>query len=136
MSGVGIEVGFSSAGAGALGTAALLSLTSLTPAQVVGTDIVFGFFLSLVGSGAHGFFRGTSSNLLQHLIIGGLAGVDPRYRYLRLDSQASSSIRSLDLALDYRLAIYLYECLCCVPPESRSWTNRNADRAEGFGISH
>ncbi len=75
MSGVGIEVGFSSAGAGALGTAALLSLTSLTPAQVVGTDIVFGFFLSLVGSGAHGFFRGTSSNLLQHLIIGGLAGV-------------------------------------------------------------
>jgi hypothetical protein len=72
---VGAEVGFSSAGAGALGTAALLSLTSLTPAQVVGTDIVFGFLLSLVGSGAHGFFRGTSSSLLQHLILGGLGGV-------------------------------------------------------------
>ena len=72
---VGAEVGFSSAGAGALGTAALLSLTSLTPAQVVGTDIVFGFLLSLIGSGAHGFFRGTSSSLLQHLILGGLGGV-------------------------------------------------------------
>ncbi len=75
MFGVGTEVGFSSAGAGALGTAALLSLTSLSPAQVVGTDIVFGFLLSLVGSGAHGFFHGTNSNLLQRLIIGGLAGV-------------------------------------------------------------
>ena len=75
MFGVGSEVGFSSAGAGALGTAALLSLTSLSPAQVVGTDIVFGFLLSLVGSGAHGFFHGTSSNLLKHLVVGGLAGV-------------------------------------------------------------
>jgi uncharacterized membrane protein YfcA len=75
MFGVGTEVGFSSAGAGALGTAALLSFTSLSPAQVVGTDIVFGFLLSLVGSGAHGFFHGASSNLLQHLIVGGLAGV-------------------------------------------------------------
>jgi uncharacterized membrane protein YfcA len=72
---VGAEVGFSSAGAGALGTAALLSLTALTPAQVVGTDILFGFILSLIGSGAHGFFHGTSSSLLQHLVIGGLVGV-------------------------------------------------------------
>jgi uncharacterized membrane protein YfcA len=72
---VGAEVGFSSAGAGALGSAALLSLTPLTPTQVVGTDIVFGFLLSLAGSGAHGFFHGGSSGLLQHLITGGLAGV-------------------------------------------------------------
>ncbi len=72
---VGAEVGFSSAGAGALGTAALLSLTELTPAQVVGTDILFGFLLSLVGSGAHGFFHGTRSGLLLHLVVGGLAGV-------------------------------------------------------------
>src|SRR6202012_3574676 len=43
---VGAEVGFSSAGAGALGSAALLSLTALTPAQVVGTDIAFGFVVS------------------------------------------------------------------------------------------
>jgi uncharacterized membrane protein YfcA len=72
---VGAEVGFSSAGAGALGTAALLSLTTLTPNQVVGTDILFGFLLSLVGSGAHGFFHGTNSVLLTHLVIGGLVGV-------------------------------------------------------------
>ncbi len=72
---VGAEVGFSSAGAGALGTAALLGLTTLTPGQVVGTDILFGFLLSLIGSGAHGFFHGTSTALLQHLVVGGLAGV-------------------------------------------------------------
>lgn len=72
---VGAEVGFSSAGAGALGTAALLSLTELTPTTVVGTDILFGFLLSLIGSGAHGLFHGTSSELLKHLIVGGLAGV-------------------------------------------------------------
>jgi uncharacterized membrane protein YfcA len=72
---VGAEVGFSSAGAGALGTAALLSLTTLTPAQVVGTDILFGFLLSFIGSGVHGFFHGVGSALLKHLILGGLAGV-------------------------------------------------------------
>ena len=72
---VGAEVGFSSAGAGALGTAALLSLTELAPAQVVGTDILFGFLLSFIGSGAHGFFQKTRSGLLLHLIVGGLVGV-------------------------------------------------------------
>lgn len=71
---VGAEVGFSSAGAGALGTAALLSLTMLLPAQVVGTDIVFGFLVSLVGSGAHWFVHATNGLLLQHLVIGGLIG--------------------------------------------------------------
>jgi uncharacterized membrane protein YfcA len=72
---VGAEVGFSSAGAGALGSAALLGLTPLSPTQVVGTDILFGFLLSLIGSGAHGFFHGTDSALLKHLVIGGLFGV-------------------------------------------------------------
>ncbi len=72
---VGAEVGFSSAGAGALGTAALLSLTTLAPAQVVGTDILFGFVLSLVGSGAHLFAGSLESGLLQRLVIGGMFGV-------------------------------------------------------------
>lgn len=72
---VGAEVGFSSAGAGALGTAALLSLTTLLPAQVVGTDIVFGFLLSLVGSGAHFFSHSNNVALLRELIIGGVGGV-------------------------------------------------------------
>jgi uncharacterized membrane protein YfcA len=72
---VGAEVGFSSAGAGALGTAALLSLTVLLPTQVVGTDIMFGFLLSLAGSGAHWFSHALNSGLLKHLVIGGLFGV-------------------------------------------------------------
>jgi uncharacterized protein len=71
---VGAEVGFSSAGAGALGSAALLSLTPLAPAQVVGTDIVFGFVVSLIGSGAHWFSHATNPDLLLQLVIGGVAG--------------------------------------------------------------
>jgi len=71
---VGAEVGFSSAGAGALGSAALLSLTPLEPAQVVGTDIVFGFLVSLLGSGAHWFSHATNPELLLQLILGGVAG--------------------------------------------------------------
>jgi uncharacterized protein len=71
---VGAEVGFSSAGAGALGSAALLSLTPLIPAQVVGTDIAFGFVVSLIGSGAHWFSNASDPQLLMQLIAGGIAG--------------------------------------------------------------
>lgn len=71
---VGAEVGFSSAGAGALGSAALLGLTLLEPAQVTGTDIVFGFLVSLIGSGAHGFAHAANSDLLPRMIAGGAAG--------------------------------------------------------------
>ena len=71
---VGAEVGFSSAGAGALGSAALLGLTPLLPAQVVGTDITFGFVLSLIGSGAHWFLQGPDGGLLVKLIAGGSVG--------------------------------------------------------------
>lgn len=71
---VGAEVGFSSAGAGALGSAALLSLTPLEPAQVVGTDIAFGFLLSLLGSAAHWFSFSAQTGLLMELIIGGIFG--------------------------------------------------------------
>ncbi len=71
---VGAEVGFSSAGAGALGSAALLSLTPLAPAQVVGTDIAFGFIVSLLGSGAHWFSHHSNLPLLLQLIAGGIAG--------------------------------------------------------------
>ena len=71
---VGAEVGFSSAGAGALGSAALLSLTPLLPAQVIGTDIAFGFVVSLIGSGAHWFSPSLNTALLLRLIIGGIPG--------------------------------------------------------------
>jgi uncharacterized protein len=71
---VGAEVGFSSAGAGALGSAALLILAPLSPAQVVGTDIMFGFTVSLLGTGAHWFSRGANPELLFRLITGGAVG--------------------------------------------------------------
>jgi len=71
---VGAEVGFSSAGAGALGSAALLSLTPLLPAQVIGTDIAFGFLVSLIGSGAHWFSTTANLQLLLQLTAGGVAG--------------------------------------------------------------
>lgn len=71
---IGAEVGFSSSGAGALGTVALLGLTSLPANQVVGTDLVFGLGVALIGSGIHilgGMYDGV---LLTKLIIGGIAG--------------------------------------------------------------
>jgi uncharacterized protein len=71
---IGAEVGFSSAGAGALGSVALLSLTAIPVAQVVGTDMAFGLATSVIGGGFHfgaGHYAGA---LLTKLIIGGLAG--------------------------------------------------------------
>lgn len=73
--GIGTEVGFSSAGAGALGSLALLNLTSLSPAQVIGTDMLFGLVLSLVGGGLNLTAGHYSSALLWQLIPGGIAGV-------------------------------------------------------------
>jgi uncharacterized membrane protein YfcA len=89
---IGAEVGFSSSGAGALGTIALLSLSSLTVSRVVGTDLAFGFCISMVGSGLHMLSGGYDPTLLYRLIIGGILGalvgssLAPRLpnRYLRL----------------------------------------------------
>ena len=71
---VGAEVGFSSSGAGALGTVILLGLTNLPASVVVGTDLVFGFVVAVVGSGIH-LLSGTGDPaLLLKLVIGGVAG--------------------------------------------------------------
>ncbi len=71
---IGAEVGFSSAGAGALGSLLMLGLTPLSAAEVVGTDLAFGLILSLVGSiidvGAGNYDR----SLLIQLAIGGVFG--------------------------------------------------------------
>lgn len=72
---IGGEVGFSSAGAGALGAVALLNLTKLRPAQVVGTDMVFGLVISVLGGGLHFSAGHYDSSLLGGLIVGGLFGV-------------------------------------------------------------
>jgi uncharacterized membrane protein YfcA len=71
---VGAEVGFSSSGAGALGTIALLGLSRLETTQVVGTDLAFGLCLSLVGGGLHIAAGGFDAGLLMRLVAGGLLG--------------------------------------------------------------
>lgn len=71
---IGAEVGFSSSGAGALGTVSLLSLTSLTAAQVVGTDLAFGLGIALAGTGVHMVGGTYDGALLAKLAIGGIVG--------------------------------------------------------------
>lgn len=72
--GIGTEVGLSSAGAGALGSVALLNMTPLTPAEVVGTDVMFGLVLSLVGGGFHLSVGHFESAILMRLTLGGVVG--------------------------------------------------------------
>lgn len=71
---IGMEVGFSSSGAGAMGTMALLSLTHLDVSTVVGTDLAFGLSLSLIGGTLHLAGGGLDAPLLLKLILGGLIG--------------------------------------------------------------
>jgi uncharacterized membrane protein YfcA len=71
---IGAEVGFSSSGAGALGTIALLGLTTLSTSQIVGTDLAFGLCLSLVGGGLHLLSQNLDAALLLKLLAGGLFG--------------------------------------------------------------
>lgn len=71
---IGAEVGFSSAGAGAVGSLVLLAITPLTAAQVVGTDLFFGLCVSLVGSGFQLSAGNYDAAILTKLIIGGVAG--------------------------------------------------------------
>jgi len=72
---IGLEVGFSSAGAGALGSIALMRFTSLVPAQIVGTDLAFGLLLSMFGGGIHVGMTGLPPGILTPLLIGGIPGV-------------------------------------------------------------
>ena len=71
---IGVESGFSSAGAGALGTVLLLNYSEMAPAQVVGTDLVFGLVLALIGSAVHWSFGSISTTILLSL-DGGIPGV-------------------------------------------------------------
>jgi uncharacterized protein len=72
---IGIESGFSSAGAGALGTVLLLNYSEMTPAQVVGTDIIFGLVLAVIGSTVHWTLGSISAPVLLELLAGGIPGV-------------------------------------------------------------
>src|ERR1700747_424380 len=72
---IGVESGFSSAGAGALGTVLLLNYSEMTPAQVVGTDLLFGLVLAVIGSAFHWSFGSISMPILSQLLLGGVPGV-------------------------------------------------------------
>lgn len=71
---IGLEVGFSSAGAGALGSVALLALTPLAAPAVVGTDLLFGLGLSAAGSGLHLALGKVNLDAAARLLAGGIAG--------------------------------------------------------------
>ena len=72
---IGLESGFSSAGAGALGTVLLLNYSEMTPPQVVGTDLLFGLVLAAIGSAFHWSFGSINSAVLLQLLAGGVPGV-------------------------------------------------------------
>src|ERR1700686_5164304 len=71
---IGVESGFSSAGAGALGTVLLLNYSEMTPAQVVGTDLLFGLVLAVIGSAFHWTFGSINNPVLLELLVGGVPG--------------------------------------------------------------
>src|SRR5207249_2209814 len=72
---IGVESGFSSAGAGALGTVLLLNYSEMTPPQVVGTDLLFGLVLAVIGSAFHWSFGSIDFPVLARLLYGGVPGV-------------------------------------------------------------
>ncbi|HEY6251918.1 MAG TPA: sulfite exporter TauE/SafE family protein [Candidatus Angelobacter sp.] len=72
---IGVETGFSSAGAGALGTILLFNCSDMPAAKVVGTDLVFGIVLAATGSLLHFGLGSVSAPALKALLLGGIPGV-------------------------------------------------------------
>jgi len=71
---IGAEVGFSSAGSGALGALSLMTLTPLSAAEVVGTDLCFGLVLSVIGGSIHATMGSLNAPVLGKLLMGGVPG--------------------------------------------------------------
>ncbi|HET9805044.1 MAG TPA: sulfite exporter TauE/SafE family protein, partial [Candidatus Acidoferrum sp.] len=72
---IGVEAGFSSAGAGALGTVLLLNYSEMSPPEVVGTDILFGLVLAVIGSFIQWSFGAINGTVLMQLLAGGVPAV-------------------------------------------------------------
>lgn len=72
---IGVEAGFSSAGAGALGTVLLLNYSEMSPPEVVGTDILFGLVLAVIGSAIQWRFGAINGPILMQLLAGGVPTV-------------------------------------------------------------
>lgn len=71
---IGVEVGFSSAGAGALGNLALMNCTRAAPAVIVGTDLVFGLALAATAGSLHFSAGHVDGEALRLLWLGGIPG--------------------------------------------------------------
>ncbi len=71
---IGLEVGFSSVGAGILVELFLISFTSLRISTVIGTSLIFGSAVSLAGGIVHFSLGNYSLETLGGLLLGGLAG--------------------------------------------------------------
>ncbi len=71
---IAAEVGFSSAGAGALGSLVLFGFTKLSAAEVVGTDLCFGLIVSGIGSAVQLSAHNFDGLLLLQLVAGGVLG--------------------------------------------------------------
>ncbi|HLH42604.1 MAG TPA: sulfite exporter TauE/SafE family protein [Bryobacteraceae bacterium] len=71
---IGLEMGFSSAGAGAIGALAMMSLTKLSTAEIVGTGLGFGLALSGLGGLIHAGLGDVNTAVLWKLLAGGAAG--------------------------------------------------------------
>jgi uncharacterized protein len=104
---IGTEVGFSSSGAGALGTVALLGMTDLPTSRVVGTDLAFGLAISLVGSGFHTSFHSGASPMIIRMDVGGVLGA-----ILGACAGPKIPTRNLRLALSVWLVVIGVD-LCC-----------------------
>jgi uncharacterized protein len=118
---IGVEAGFSSAGAGALGTVLLLNYSEMSPPEVVGTDIFFGLVLALLGSAFHWKFGSVSSHVLLQLLEGGLPGVIVGCVFAR-----RVPARKLKLAI---AAIAIFAGLQLVWSGTRSLVSRRSSRA-------
>jgi len=72
---LGLGAGFSSAGAGALGTVLLLNYSEVPAPQVVGTNVILGLVLAVLGSGFHLKFGSVSKEVFRELLAGGIPGI-------------------------------------------------------------
>ena len=71
---IGLESGFSSSGSGALGTVLLFRFTSLSPAEVVGTDLAFGFAVCGMAGVLQAASGHCDAEALLRLVPAGIAG--------------------------------------------------------------
>ncbi len=73
---VGLLVPLSSVGTGAIGVAALMLLfPSISPSEIVGTDIAYGLFLAATAGLGHLLLRNIDFGALSSLLIGMVPGV-------------------------------------------------------------